>query len=201
MQQLTIIGAGGHAKVVLATARAAGFEIVAILDDDPARWGQPLLGHPISGPCAPALADPAALCVLAIGSNAARRRLGAAAACRFATIVHPRACVHESVTLGAGTVVFAGAVIQPDTCIGAHCIVNTAASIDHDCMIGDAVHFAPGSRLAGTVTVGDEVFVGIGAAVIPNISIGARTTVGAGGVVVGDLGSDLVVIGVPARPR
>jgi sugar O-acyltransferase (sialic acid O-acetyltransferase NeuD family) len=196
-----VIGGGGHAKVVIATAVAAGWTIDAVADDDPARWGQRLLGYEITGSAGVRLGDGGATCVIAIGDNAVRRRLASTARCRFATIVHPAAVVHESVQLGAGSVVFAGAVIQPDTRIGGHAIVNTGASIDHDCIVGEAVHVAPGARLAGAVELGDEVFVGMGAVVIPQIRVGARTVVGAGAAVVGDLPAETVAVGVPARPR
>jgi sugar O-acyltransferase (sialic acid O-acetyltransferase NeuD family) len=199
--ELVVVGAGGHAKVVVATARAAGFHVVAIVDDAPARWGGCLLGVAVSGPTEPILQDPDAQVVLAIGGNRVRRRLAGPARCRFVSIVHPAASVDATVVLGAGSVVFAGAVIQPDTVIGAHAIVNTAASIDHDCVLGDAVHLAPGCRLAGNVTLGDEVFLGIGAVVIPGITIGAGTTVGAGAAVVHDLPGGIIAVGVPARAR
>lgn len=194
-----MVGAGGHAKVVVATARAAGLRVGAIADDACERWGDRLLGVPVAGPTGLVLDDPEATVVLAIGDNHVRRRLAAVARCRFVSIVHPAAVVDPTVRLGAGSVVFAGAVIQADTTIGAHAIVNTSASIDHDCVLGEAVHVAPGGRLAGNVTLGDEVFVGIGAVVIPGIAIGARTTIGAGAAVVCDLPGDIIAVGVPAR--
>lgn len=187
--------------MVVATARAAGFRVVAIADDDRGRWGADLLGVRVSGPSEAVLQDADAQVVLALGANAIRRKLAAAARCRFVSIVHPAAIVDATVRLGAGSVVFAGVVIQPDTAIGAHAIVNTAASIDHDCVLGEAVHVAPGSRLAGNVTLGDEVFLGIGAVVIAGITIGARTTIGAGAAVVRDLPDGVVAVGVPARVR
>ena len=196
---LIVVGAGGHAKVVVATARAAGFRVVAVVDDARVRWGGAVLGVPVTGPSAPVLDDPAAQVVLAIGSNAARRQRAVGARCRFVSIVHPSAVVDPSVALGAGSVVFAGAVIQPDAVLGAHAIVNTGASIDHDCVLGAAVHVAPGTRLAGNVTLGDEVFLGIGAVVIPGVAIGAGTTVGAGAAVVHDLPARVLAVGVPAR--
>jgi sugar O-acyltransferase (sialic acid O-acetyltransferase NeuD family) len=198
---LHVIGAGGHAKVVIATARAAGWDQVTIVDDDRARWGDRLLGIEVRGPTADVLLDPGATAVLAIGANPTRAHLARAARCRFASLVHPAAMVHTSVRLGPGTVVFAGAIIQPDTRLGAHAIINTGSSIDHDCVLGDAVHVAPGARLAGGVTLEDEVFVGIGAVIVPGITIGRGTTVGAGAAVVRDLPPGVIAIGVPARVR
>lgn len=196
-----MLGSGGHAKVVVATARAMGYTEIAVYDDDPARLDSEVLGVRIVGQTASVLGDPGALAVLAIGDNRTRLRLAASARCRFAVIVHPRSVVEETVVLGAGTVVFAGATIQPDTRIGAHGIVNTAASIDHDCSLGDAVHVAPGVHLAGTVTLGDGAFLGVGAVVTPNRRVGAWSVVGAGAVVVRDVPDNSVTYGVPARAR
>jgi sugar O-acyltransferase (sialic acid O-acetyltransferase NeuD family) len=198
---LCILGAGGHAKVVIATARAAGHVDVEVYDDDPARVGTTLLAARVVGPLAAVLDDPDRDAVLAIGDNAARHRLGSLARCHLVTLVHPTAHVHETVTLGAGTVVFAGAVIQPDTRLGTNVIVNTSASIDHDCILGDAVHVAPGTHLAGNVTLGDGVLLGVGTSVIPGRRIGAWTTVGAGAAVTSDLPAHVTAVGVPARAR
>ena len=201
MARLYVIGAGGHAKVVIATAEACGFADIEIVDDAAERYPHGVLGRPVRGGVAGVLADPTATAVLAIGNNETRRKLATGALCRFAVLIHPSAVVHKSVRLGAGTVVFAGVVLQPDTRIGAHCIVNTSASIDHDCVLGDYVHVAPGTRLAGNVTLDAGVFLGIGAVCVPGVRIGAWTTVGAGAAVVGDLAAGVVAIGVPAKAR
>jgi sugar O-acyltransferase (sialic acid O-acetyltransferase NeuD family) len=172
-----------------------------VLDDDPARWGERVLGIDVTGPASAALDDPAQLAVLAIGSNRARQQRAAAARCRFATVVHPAAIVHPSVRLGAGTVVFAGAIIQPDAVIGGHVIINTGASIDHDCALGDFVHVAPGVRLAGSVTLDEGAMLGIGTVAIPGARVGAWSIVGAGSAIVGAIADHVVAIGTPARAR
>jgi sugar O-acyltransferase (sialic acid O-acetyltransferase NeuD family) len=197
---LHVLGAGGHAKVVIATARAAGEDALEVVDDNPALHGQHVLGLPVRGGVAAVLADPTARAVIAIGRNDVRARLADGARCQFVTLVHPSAISHAA-ALGAGTVVFAGAIIQPDATLGAHVIVNTGASIDHDGALGDFVHVAPGSRLAGNVTLGAGAFLGIGAVCCPGVTIGAWTTVGAGAAVVRDLPAGCVAVGVPARPR
>lgn len=198
---LCVLGGGGHAKVVIATARAAGFSTIRVFDDAPARIGTKLLDIPVEPDLAGVLDDPQAFAVLAIGDNATRSRLGSQPRCELAVIVHPTAHVESGVELGAGTVVFAGAVVQPDTRLGRNVIVNTGATIDHDCLLGDAVHLAPGCHLAGNVTLEAGVFLGIGTVVIPGRRIGAWTTVGAGAAVVQDLPSNATAMGVPARAR
>jgi len=195
---VAVIGASGHAKVVVATLRAAGFEVLGAFDDDPEKLGTSILGVPVVG--LPADVADGQAAVLAIGMNRSRwdlnRRLERL---QWQTVVHPSAVVHPSVRVGSGTVVCAGVVIQPDTTVGSHVIVNTSASIDHDCVVGDFAHIAPGVHLAGGVAVGEGAFMGIASVVIPGSRVGKWSIVGAGGVVVGEVEAHSQVAGVPAR--
>lgn len=198
MSAVAVIGAGGHAKVVVSTLRAAGHAEVELYDDREALWGTSLLGATIVA--APAsLRDSGRRAVIAVGNNDVRRRLAVELGLEWLSVVHPHAWVHESVLLGAGTVVFAGAVVQPDTRIGDHCIVNTSASIDHDCRIGDFTHVAPGVHLCGGVSVDEGVLLGVASAARPGVRIGAWATVAAGAVCVRDVPANGTVMGVPAR--
>lgn len=196
-----VIGAGGHAAVVIATLRASGEAVAGLLDDDPATHGTECLGVRVDGPIDADRLD-GRRAVMGIGSNRVRHaiaeRLGGVT---WVSAVHPAAVVHDSVTLGPGAVVFAGAVVQPRTQIGRHVILNTGCTVDHDCDLGDAVHVAPGVHLAGGVALEEGAFMGIGSAAIPGVRVGAWSTVGAGGVVVSDLPGGIVATGVPARPK
>lgn len=198
-RRFIVVGSGGHSKVVIATIEAAGDTVVGVLDDNPLRHGQSVLGRPVLGPIDVALIPPDVVTVVAIGDNAARQRVTERLRVPYASVVHPSAVVHASVAIGDGTVIFAGAVVQPDTTLGAHVIVNTAASIDHDNRIGAFVHVAPGVHLSGTVTVGDGALIGIGSAAIPGVTIGAWATVGGGAAVVGDVPPATAVGGTPAK--
>lgn len=196
-EPVVVIGAGGHAKVIVGLLRALGREVDSCLDSNPALWGKDVLGVRVGAP--PEELVPGTQAVLAIGSNRTRRAL---APLRYSwqTLVHPRAFVDPTAMLGVGTVVFAGAVIQPAARIGAHVIINTGATVDHDCTIGDYVHLAPGVTLAGAVQVREGAFLGVGASVIPGRVVGAWATVGAGATVVRDLAPDVTAVGLPARP-
>lgn len=196
-----VLGAGGHAKVIISTLQLAGISVAGIYDDDLSKKGERVLGVQVLGSPAEIAAGAHQMFVVGIGNNAIRRqvveRLPKLA---WLKAVHPKAYVHETVQLGEGTVVFAGAVIQPHVRIGRHVIINTGATIDHDCVIEDFAHIAPGCNLAGGVSVRNGAFMGIGSAAVPGVDIGEWTTVGAGGVVVKSLPAHVTAIGVPARP-
>jgi sugar O-acyltransferase (sialic acid O-acetyltransferase NeuD family) len=196
---LIVLGAGGHAKVVVAAAQSAGLAIAGIFDDDMGKNATVLLGHAVTAPI-PRTAGQAGEGVhLAIGTNRTRQRLASQMTCRWQTIVHRTAFVHPSAEIASGAFICTNVVVHPDARIGAHAIVNTAAIVEHDCRVGAFVHLAPLSCLAGGAEVGDGTFIGAGAVVIPGIRIGAWVTIGAGAVVVNDIPDGATAVGVPAR--
>lgn len=198
---ILVVGAGGHAKVVIATLQAMGETVSGCLDDDPRAVGRSVLGVPVLG-AVDLLRDHVGRAVLGIGSNRVRQMLAVLYSdVTWTKAVHPLAHVHSSVRIGDGTVIFAGAIVQPDTWIGAHVILNTGATVDHDGEIGDFAHIAPGVHLSGNVTVEAGGFLGVGACAIPGVRVGAWGTVGAGAAVVSDLPPNVTSVGVPARPR
>lgn len=203
--RLLVLGAGGHAKVVVDAARAAGiYELVGVLDERARGRSGDVLGVPVIG--GPETIEQAeysdCAVVVAIGDNETRARVASELKEMgrvFATVIHPSAQMGADVIIGDGTVVFAGVVINAGTAIGRHVIVNSRASIDHDGRVDDFVHVSPGVSIAGGVRVKRAAHVGIGASVIQNVTIGEWAIVGAGAAVVSDVPDGAVVGGVPAR--
>jgi sugar O-acyltransferase (sialic acid O-acetyltransferase NeuD family) len=115
-------------------------------------------------------------------------------------LIHPRAWVAETASVGAGSQILGMASVSESVSIGSHCIINTSAVVDHDCSIGDGVHIMPGATLAGCVVVEEFASIGSGAVVLPRVRIGRSAIVGAGAVVTRDVAPNETVIGVPARP-
>lgn len=199
MSAIIVLGAGGHAKVVISTLRAMGHTVTALFDDAPHLKGVDVMGVRVEGAIREAAKFRADGAVIGIGNARVRKRIADGLPLSWITAVHPGAMVDASARIGPGSVVCAGAVIQPDVEIGAHVIVNSGANLDHDCWIADYVHLAPGVSLAGQVAVGQGTMIGIGASVIQCRSIGAWSMIGAGAAVVQDLPDQVLAMGVPAK--
>jgi sugar O-acyltransferase (sialic acid O-acetyltransferase NeuD family) len=191
---VVIVGAGGHARVLIDALRIAGRQILGVVDPKLLVGAGPFGLKVLGGDDAIDQYRPDQIELVngvgGIGSTERRHdvyRRFSARGFRFADVVHRSAVVSEFSELGEGVHVMAGCVIQCGTAIGANTIVNTRASVDHDCKIGQSVHIAPGATLSGAVTVGDGTHIGTGACVIQGISIGRDCLVAAGAVVYRDL--------------
>ena len=196
-----VFGAGGHSKVVISTLLVCGYKIEGIYDDDPTKQNKKILGISVIGTIKDALLNEKNKTgILAIGDNKTRKKLFQVLKnWKWVTVIHPKAYVDISVTIGEGTVVFAGSIIQADANIGLHVITNTGAIVEHDCIIGDFCHIAPGSKLGGGVQIREGALIGIGANILPGVKIGAWSIVGAGSVVIEDVPDNVIVAGVPAK--
>ena len=196
--RLLVVGAGGHAKVVIDAAEEAGFEIAGVIGT--ATDAPEILGHPVSKNREGVLADGF---IVAIGDNALRSRCFAeyqAAGLAPASVAHPSSIAGKDVVIGEGTFIAAGVIINAGAQIGADTILNTGCTVDHDCIIGEHSHIGPQVALCGEVTLGEGVLLGAGSCASPRASVGAWSVVGAGAAVVGELPSHTVCVGVPARP-
>jgi UDP-perosamine 4-acetyltransferase len=204
-----LIGAGGHAKVVLDAARSAkDIEVIAVVDAKKELAGTRFEGLEVIGDVSAlprAREGGATAIVLGVGSvdvGDARRALYeriAGLGFELPVLRHRTAIVSSTATLGPATVVFAGVVVNPSARVGTNVILNTACIVEHDVRIGDHSHISPGAHLAGGVTVGERCHIGIGATVLQGVNIGDGAVVGAGAVVLRDVEAADRVAGVPAR--
>lgn len=117
----------------------------------------------------------------------------------FKQVISKNAIVSTFATLGHGVQVMAGAIIQAGAVIGDNAIINTGVIIEHDCIIGKHNHIAPGVTLSGQVITGDDVHIGTGATVIQNVSIGEDTVIAAGATVTKRIAREKIVFGARAN--
>jgi UDP-perosamine 4-acetyltransferase len=195
--RLLVVGAGGHAKVVIDAARMMGWTVVAVTGthDDAAE----VLGIPVSRDAEGIDADGF---IIAVGNNRIRARLFdeyRGGGLHPLSVIHPSAVIASGVRIGAGAFVAAGAVINIDATIGEDAIVNTGCTVDHDCVVGDHALVGPTASLCGESRIGAGVTFGAGASIIPVKHVGDWTVIGAGAAVVDDVPARAVFAGVPAR--
>lgn len=201
--KLLILGAGGHAKVVMEILLQSGLSPSLCIAEAAAEhhfFGVPVT---IGDDQIPHLVRKGfSQFFPAIGSNKIRVAVSNYAmgfGLQLVNAISPSATISPSVKLGDGLAVMPGAVINASTTISDLAIINTNAAVDHDCQIGIGAHVAPGAILAGNVTIGEGAFVCAGAKLIPGVTVGAGSIVAAGAVVISDVPARTMVAGVPAK--
>jgi sugar O-acyltransferase (sialic acid O-acetyltransferase NeuD family) len=206
-QAVVIYGIKGFSREVhqlVKDVAAAGGPIACtgFLVDPKYREGSVIDGLPVFGDVSGLTQAPDALVTIAIGATAPRRRIARAIenqfGPRFVTLRHPRACIGDSVSVGAGSILCAGGVAMADITIGAHVQLHVNCTIGHDTVISDFVTIAPGANVSGRVEIGEGTFVGTGAVILPDIKVGAWSVIGAGAVVTKDVPDNVIVVGIPA---
>lgn len=203
-RRFVVVGAGGHAKVVVEALRAAAADVVGLIA--PAAPGTVVLGLPVLGDddvLARLRAEGLTDAALGLGDNRRRAALAehlVGLGFSLPPVLHPAAWISPSARVGAGVVVLQHAAVSAEAVLGRAAIVNSGAIVEHDDIIGEVAHVAPGCALAGGVSVGARALIGIGSVVRPGVTIGADAVVGAGSVVVADVDAGVTVAGCPARP-
>jgi UDP-perosamine 4-acetyltransferase len=209
MKEIILLGAGGHASVVLNILKQYdNIDIIGFTD-----LNYPALkkykGHKILG-TDKKLSDiyknnQATHAFISLGStcnNQLRKNLFNIIidlGYKSLNIIHKNSVIAENIKLGTGNLISSGVNINPDVIIGNNNIINTGSIIEHGTKIGDHVHVAPGSILAGNVKVGNLSHIGLGARVIEGINIGKNCLIGAGAVIIEDVPDNSVVVGVPGE--
>lgn len=202
-QRTIIIGAGGHAKVIIDILRSdPAVDLVGCtsVSGSGSVAGVPVLGDDSILP--ELYAQGVHHAFVAIGDNRIRRKMARTAADIGYTLINAisrYAYISPSASLGSGVAIMPGAVVNAEACIQDYAIINTSASVDHESVIGEACHIAPGSHLSGNVRVGEGSFLGTGTQVIDGMAVGAWSVLGAGAVVVRDIPDQCLAVGVPAR--
>lgn len=201
-----LIGAGGHARVLLSMLLLLGYKVRGFADLDDSRTE--LLGISRIGDDNAVLEYDTGQVRLvngvgSIGSITDRLRvfeLFRARGYTFASIMHPSAIIAPETHLADGVQIMAGAILQTGCVVHENSIINTGAQLDHDCIVHAHAHVAPGAVLSGGVHVGARAHVGAGATLIQGVRVGADSIIGAGAVVLSDVPESCTVVGVPARP-
>ena len=189
---ILIMGAGGHAKMIIDIINAdKTYNIVGIVDASSMIKSNSTIINDVMG--IPVICDDSKLnklfemgvdyAVNAVGfiespkprENVFKllKKLGY----KVPNIIHQTAVIEPSVKLGEGNHIFANALIGSNSIIGNNCIINSSSVLTHDIMINNNVHITPGALLAGYVTIGFATIIGMGATVYFKVKIGSNVKI------------------------
>lgn len=168
MEEILLIGGGGHCKSVIdVIEQEAKYHIAGIVDKKEL-IGTEVLGYKIIGSDddLPSLQKQFPYAIITIGqikSNAVRvnlfetlKKLGF----NMPIIISPLAYVSCHASVGEGTAVMHGAIVNPHAKIGKNCIINSKALIEHDAVVEDSCHVSTGAIVNGGVIVKANTFFG-----------------------------------------
>lgn len=203
MQDIVVVGFGGHAKSVIDTLeRQNQYHIVGFTDVEPrpSYRGYKYLGsddilsdlYRMGVKCAH-------IAIGYMGYGELRDKLYSRIkniGYTLPVVIDPSAVVASDVQVGEGCFIGKNVVINADSQIERMCIINTAAIIEHECNIGEFSHIAVGTVLCGNVVVGNHNLIGAGTTVIQGCDIGNNAIIGAGSIVVKDVPCKSKVFGV-----
>lgn len=168
MEEILLIGGGGHCKSVIDVIEEEDKYKIAGIIDKKELIGQDILGYKIIA-CDDDLVELfkkykyAVVTVGQIQSSALRIKLFnnlKSIGYNIATIISPLAYVSKHSLIEEGTVVMHQALINANTKIGKNCIINTKALIEHDCVVEDNCHISTASIINGGVVVKESTFFG-----------------------------------------
>lgn len=205
MQNLILLGAGGHCKSIIEILETMQDEycITGILDVEASTdlCGYPILGNDdlIENLTKE---NQFLITVGSIKSTKIREKIAAkvsASGGGFATIISKNSIVSKRTKIGEGTVILHNATVNADVVIGEQCIINTAANIEHDCKIGDFVHVSTGAMINGACQIGNRCFVGSNSTIAQGVTVCNDVIIGAGSVVIKDIIEPGTYVGNPAK--
>lgn len=193
-----VLGAGGHASVLVDMLRQLDIEILGIVSKEKPSENGIFSGIPWyeNDEDVMIFDKSTVLLVNGIGSmpgNQIRHKVHSKfkqLGYSFCSVISPKAIVSSFTSLEEGVQIMPGCIVNTNVSVGASTILNSGAIIEHDCTIGKHNHVAPGVVFSGSVITEDFVHIGTGAQVIQGIRIGERALVGAGATVTRNLDSN-----------
>ena len=186
-----LLGAGGHASVLLEMLENQSCEISAVVSPEPELGREIFAQYKVIETDEEALSLNPKMFVVVNGigmlpNNSQRFKVGerfARRGFRFQSVISQNATISRACKLSEGLQIMPGVVVQTGSIVERHVILNTGCVIEHDCHVGPHSHIAPGAILCGGVKVGSNSFVGSGAIVFPGVTIPPGAIVPAGTVV------------------
>jgi len=206
-RDLYILGVGHNTATIIDLVGDCGYFITGLLHYNHDRIGENYFGHEICG-CFDDFLDRESLegmdFVLSMGDISIRKKLYERIMSKggnIPTLVHPTATISKYTKLGNGVIVLPQSIIQGDTSIGDNTVITMHSTIAHSTIIGNHCFISGHSLIGSFVRIEDKVHIGQGSIIVSGSVevIGENSILGAGSVLRGNMKSNAVYVGNPAR--
>ncbi|WP_290698664.1 NeuD/PglB/VioB family sugar acetyltransferase [Lacinutrix sp.] len=200
-----LIGVGNYTQVIIELATDCGYNVKGLYHYNNERTGEAVLGVKIIG-CTEDLYKTdfkGSQFALTMGGNKLRneiatkiRNLGGFTP----SLIHPKAFVSPTATLGYGCFIHFNAVLWTKAAIGNDCVISPNAMIAHHATIQDGCSVASFSVVGAYCKIGKRVLFGVNAIILPKaLTLGDDCVVGAKANVTKSYPNNCVLVGNPAR--
>ena len=190
MDNILLIGAGGHAKSCIDIIESSNeFKVFGLVENTGSV--KKILGYKILGGDQDLnkLIDSVNNAHIAIGSlNSINLRSSLFQRVKeigFNTpaIFSQNSYISKNSIVELGSIIMHDVFINTNSKIGINSIINSKTLIEHDVSIGNNCHICPGKIINGGVEIGNNVFIGSGAIIFPGIKIASNKIISAGNII------------------
>jgi acetyltransferase-like isoleucine patch superfamily enzyme len=194
--RIVLIGGGTGAEQVLDILSTYETQkAVAILDDNPEKWGRYIDGTPIIGHTDRlkelkilSLVDAAIVCIsTSVHVRRKFRTYCSNIGLPLVNAIDRSVKIASSCKMGVGNVVCAFTHFGTKTIVGDNNFISAYNSFDHHNRLGNDISTGPGCMTSGNVTIGNCVRLGTGIFMQPRITLGDTCMVASGAVITGDI--------------
>jgi len=118
---------------------------------------------------------------------------------RWATLIHPTACVGPGTEIGEGSILCRQAMVTVDAKIGRHVHLYLNSAVCHDSRLEDFCTLAGFALICGRVVLEEGVYVATHGSVLPKTKVGAWARISAGSTARRQVRPGMTVVGVPGN--
>jgi sugar O-acyltransferase (sialic acid O-acetyltransferase NeuD family) len=188
MNDLYLIGGGGHCHSCIDVIEAEGkFKIKGIFDKEE-NIGKKILGYEVVATDKDLdkyVTDKNYFLVTVGQIKSAQLRvtlfdLLKTKKAQIATIVSPRAHISKHSTFGEGSIAMHDVLVNANAQIGMNVILNSKCLIEHDAQIGDHCHISTAAVINGDCHIEKESFVGSNSVLKEGITVKSQSVIPAG---------------------
>lgn len=98
-------------------------------------------------------------------------------------LIHPKAYVSPSSTIGDGNIIFANTIINSFSKIGSNNFISSFCNLEHHNYLGSHNTFGPGVMFSGSCKIGDSCKFGTGIFIEPRVEIESECVISSGSII------------------